>query len=369
MKKILIGSLIFFGSIHLMNVSHNCYSQSIPRVKIIGKVVDGSNGKPIHFANVFLANTTMGCATDKNGIFSIVNVPLGTYELVVSMIGYEPATMEIRLKEGKPEEFKLRLKPKVLQAPRIEVEAPYPHEWRRHLQTFKKQFIGTSSNASHCKILNPEVLDFNLDVKTQALKAKASETLQIENRALGYRIYFLLNDFTYRNDGSITYQGQPRFEEFSPKNEKEEKNWRENRRQAFNGSLRHFLHAAAIGDFEDEGFFVSILLNLVEGNDRLYKYRTLADDLLSSGEREFERILSFPYYLRVIYNKEEEPLEFSVNPTVTQTSWLHMSQGIDVTINTSGHIYNPFALTTYGYWAWERIAEALPLDYLPDEAE
>jgi len=338
-------------------------------VKIIGKVVDGSNGKPIHFANVFLANTTMGCATDKNGIFSIVNVPLGTYELVVSMIGYEPATMEIRLKEGKPEEFKLRLKPKVLQAPRIEVEAPYPHEWRRHLQTFKKQFIGTSSNASHCKILNPEVLDFNLDVKTQALKAKASETLQIENRALGYRIYFLLNDFTYRNDGSITYQGQPRFEEFSPKNEKEEKNWRENRRQAFNGSLRHFLHAAAIGDFEDEGFFVSILLNLVEGNDRLYKYRTLADDLLSSGEREFERILSFPYYLRVIYNKEEEPLEFSVNPTVTQTSWLHMSQGIDVTINTSGHIYNPFALTTYGYWAWERIAEALPLDYLPDEAE
>jgi len=217
MKRSHMICFIMIELIYLGMLSGIGFSQTIPRVKIVGRVTDASDKNPIHFANVYFANTTMGAATDEEGLFTIVNVPLGTYELVVSMMGYEPLTREVRLKDKEVQELKIKLWPKVLEAPELQVEAAFPHIWRRHFQIFKRQFIGTSENASKCQITNPEVLDFHLTNMTQVLKATAGEPLQIENHGLGYRLHFLLNDFTYRNDFSISFQGQPRFETLTPK--------------------------------------------------------------------------------------------------------------------------------------------------------
>jgi hypothetical protein len=76
------------------------FSQTIPKTSISGNVVDASTGKPLHFANVFLNNTTLGCATDENGGFSIERIPLGTYSLVASMMGYELEIRQIMLTES-----------------------------------------------------------------------------------------------------------------------------------------------------------------------------------------------------------------------------------------------------------------------------
>ena len=194
-NRVYLTCFIMIGLICLSALSGMGFSQTIPRVAIVGRVTDASDKNPIYFANVYLANTTMGAATDEGGIFTIVNVPLGTYELVVSMMGYEPLTREVRLKDTEVQELKIKLWPKVLEAPELQVETAFPHIWRRHLQIFKRQFIGTSENASKCQITNPEVLDFHLNNMTQVLKAAASEPLQIENHGLGYRLHFLLNDF------------------------------------------------------------------------------------------------------------------------------------------------------------------------------
>ena len=54
---------------------------------INGFVRDSASGEPISYANVFLANTALGAATNQDGYFVITNVPTGSYEINVSMMG------------------------------------------------------------------------------------------------------------------------------------------------------------------------------------------------------------------------------------------------------------------------------------------
>ncbi len=62
--------------------------------KIAGRVIDVSTGEPLFGANVIVENTTLGAATDQEGEFFIINLPPGTYSVVVRMIGYTPQRLE-----------------------------------------------------------------------------------------------------------------------------------------------------------------------------------------------------------------------------------------------------------------------------------
>jgi len=57
---------------------------------IEGTVIDCDTYQPLPGVNVIIVNTTMGAATDLNGKFLIMNVPIGTYQVEASMIGYQP---------------------------------------------------------------------------------------------------------------------------------------------------------------------------------------------------------------------------------------------------------------------------------------
>lgn len=56
--------------------------------KIAGKVIDTKTGEPLIGANIIIPGTVMGAASDIEGDYFIINVPPGTYQLKVSMIGY-----------------------------------------------------------------------------------------------------------------------------------------------------------------------------------------------------------------------------------------------------------------------------------------
>lgn len=47
-----------------------------------------------------------------------------------------------------------------------------------------------------------------------------------------------------------------------------------------------------------------------------------------------------------------------------QTSWLELTTP-SVAIDERGCAHDPYALIRHGFWDWERFAEELPLDYLP----
>lgn len=69
--------------------------------KITGKVVDAEFGDGLIGANVFIDGTAMGAATDLDGNYTIDLVPVGTYSVVFSSIGYTKQTITgVEIKAG-----------------------------------------------------------------------------------------------------------------------------------------------------------------------------------------------------------------------------------------------------------------------------
>ncbi len=68
---------------------------------IAGKITDEITGEILIGANVYLEGTSLGGATDADGLYSISRVPAGTYTLIVSYVGYSDATLtQISVKAG-----------------------------------------------------------------------------------------------------------------------------------------------------------------------------------------------------------------------------------------------------------------------------
>ena len=61
--------------------------------KISGRVIDGDNGETIPGANVVLVGTTYGSITDVDGNYFVLGVPVGTYDVQASFVGYTPETV------------------------------------------------------------------------------------------------------------------------------------------------------------------------------------------------------------------------------------------------------------------------------------
>jgi hypothetical protein len=60
--------------------------------KIAGVVRDSESGVPLPGAAVMINGTSIGTSTDEDGEYFILNVPVGTYMVVASLIGYQPVT-------------------------------------------------------------------------------------------------------------------------------------------------------------------------------------------------------------------------------------------------------------------------------------
>ncbi len=61
--------------------------------KIKGKVTDAGTGEPLVGANVVVAGTQMGAATNVSGEYVILNVPAGVYTLKTTYVGYQAITI------------------------------------------------------------------------------------------------------------------------------------------------------------------------------------------------------------------------------------------------------------------------------------
>lgn len=56
--------------------------------KIMGKVTDASTGEPLIGVNVFIKGSNLGAATDGEGQYYIINIPVGVYSVRAQYIGY-----------------------------------------------------------------------------------------------------------------------------------------------------------------------------------------------------------------------------------------------------------------------------------------
>ena len=68
---------------------------------ISGNITDASTGEPLIGANVFLEGTSLGAATDFEGNYFIVDIPVGSYTIIANYIGYDRLTIEnVIVKDG-----------------------------------------------------------------------------------------------------------------------------------------------------------------------------------------------------------------------------------------------------------------------------
>ena len=81
---------------------------------ISGKVTDTKTSEGLYGANVSLVGTTMGAAVDQNSAFKIFNVPVGTYQVQASFIGYTTAVKEIVVVTGETAAINFTLASEVL---------------------------------------------------------------------------------------------------------------------------------------------------------------------------------------------------------------------------------------------------------------
>lgn len=62
--------------------------------KITGKVSDAETGDALPGVNITIVGTQLGAAADPNGIYNIINIPPGVYNLKMSMMGYQDYVVE-----------------------------------------------------------------------------------------------------------------------------------------------------------------------------------------------------------------------------------------------------------------------------------
>ncbi|MFC1729868.1 carboxypeptidase-like regulatory domain-containing protein [candidate division KSB1 bacterium] len=367
MRIILSALASIFLILH--SLSSETLSQTvIPRTAVItGRVTDASTGKPLTGANVYIANSLMGAASDQNGSFIIHNTPFGTYQLVASYIGYKPEKILISVESNTTGHVEFRLTPVVLQLEEVVVTYERPKDWEKDLKTFQEGLLGSSKNADNCAILNPEYVRFDRDKENDIFRAAADRILIIENRALGYMLNVLLEEFEINND-IVKMDYTIKFEEIIPENDREAENWEKARAETYNGSLQHFLASFAQDTYEEEGFDVGFIT--------IEKSRIVTeinyDAIILNGKNQYERIMHFDGLLRV------RNLKAGMNryPTTIrgrdafaeifkEESYIRLMRN-RVPLNINGTLPEPYLILVIGYWGKARIADKLPFEYKPD---
>lgn len=357
--------------------------------KIAGSVKD-EKGTPLPFASAFLNQTTLGDRTAENGQFSISNVPPGKYELIVSYLGYEPQLLPVEVKADITG-VTITLKPKADVLKEFVVRRNVERE--RWLKVFANLFVGESSFARQCKLVNSEVIDLQYDDSKRLLTASSDDFVVLENRALGYRVKFLLISFQYNmKSGYSLYYGNPLFEPMKAKNARQQKQWEKNRAAAYLGSTMHFYRSMAGRQLAQDGFSVQKMVRKPRVKDFVPPSLPDSAGVKVQPPRFFDREVSYLYtaqlpydslikpsgnghtlifrdYLYVVYSKEKEDRLYvekhkpgqKTRPK-EQVSIMHMLAP-EVPLDENGNIGSPVDIVVEQYWGWEKMAEMLPLDY------
>ncbi|MBU0475442.1 MAG: carboxypeptidase-like regulatory domain-containing protein [Bacteroidetes bacterium] len=354
------------------------FSQKNQLHTISGTITEKETGNPIPLVNVYLDGTTIGTTTNLNGQYTITNIPTDTYQIIASMIGFEQEKKSIQFTKKSTTQINFRLKTRSYKLDEISIITERDYVWNNNADLFQEQFLGTSINSEECKIVNREILDF-VKTKDVQLIAKAKSPLVVVNKALGYRVFFDLKEFELSNSKEINYNGNTRFEELIPKNRNQKIEWEEKRKEAYNGSQRHFLTSLCKNQLIENGFYTYKLSEPNWGNLRRQDYLipNLSGALQKVSESEWS--LLFDDYIMIKYVDEWEEEGFKTYRNYLgsniykvlnfQTSWIKLLYGY-VIFDNNGNLIEDFKnIKVFGYWGWQRVADLLPTNYLPQEIE
>ncbi len=381
---------------------------------ISGKVLQEDSQVPIAGASVFVSNSSKGTISQPDGSFELVDVPFGRQQLIISSIGYTTVVIPYSHDEL-PIRLEVKMKRKPVELPSVTVEPDEVNGWEKWGKFFMENFIGTSANAAECKLKNPQAVRFKYSRKNNSLVVIADEPLIIENKALGYRLEYQLEEFNYSfKTRYLVYLGYPFFKDMYDSGHVARKMER-NREKAYYGSMLHFMKSlydnrlayegyevrrlikienlekkrirakiqanidaqrASTGrrvtmNFDDSAQYINRILSQPDEFDMVMPPLLTADSVISIIPGSDEKRLFFNDHLLVVYKHEKEEEQYVIpgigrptKPANHQQSSIFLLNSSPVSIDEMGHHSPILDLISFGYWAWsEKVANLLPIDY------
>jgi outer membrane receptor for ferrienterochelin and colicin len=106
--------------------------------KIRGSALDSKTKEPLIGANIIIEGTNFGASTDVEGTFIILNVPIGTYTVKASYVGYRNFTItNVRVSGELTTEVKFELTSEDVQVQTVEIVAERPLINKDYTNTLK----------------------------------------------------------------------------------------------------------------------------------------------------------------------------------------------------------------------------------------
>jgi hypothetical protein len=243
MKKALLALLVL------------CLTTTVYGQLIKGIVLDEQTGSPVDYASVFFNGTFVGTTTNEKGGFELDVSKYRTRPLYISAVGYYPQVIT----DFNPAEIqRVLLKPRVFEIEEVSVVSKSLVRKRKAcMRIFEHEFIGNTTNARRCYILNEEDITFNYASDKDTLKAYARRPLRIQNLSLGYDITYYLERFEYdRKNKTVLYTGSIIFNRDLVTDEESLKRYERKREYAYTGSGKHFFRVLWSNSLKSSGFEV-----------------------------------------------------------------------------------------------------------------
>jgi len=360
---------LFFIALLFLSVSS--FAQS-GNYHISGKVIDAVTKAPMQAASVFAQNTTMGTATGTDGNFTIW-LPNGGYDLIITFTGYETVSRRITTTDANDKEMVIEIRQKENAMEDVVVKATNEVKdgWEKYGDFFLDNFIGKTVNSKNCTIVNKEVLKFYFYKKRNRLKVMASAPIEMENQALGYKLKYTLDSFSYEYGTQAgIYTGYPLFEALQPADSLQKSTWQENRLKAYRGSMLHFMRSVYNKSLKEEGFEIQFVAknNDLETAVKLPNFYG-ALNYVKDDSTQLVAIIPNQPDIAVIYNKEEpDPVYVIQNeetPKKFQLSVITIANNESLAIEQNGYYFDQNDITITGYWTWDKVGDLLPYDYAP----
>lgn len=350
----------------------------VAQIKITGRVINAADKNGIPNASVFLSNATVGAKTAQDGTFILNDAKSGKYELVVSIVGFETHKQTITITAGNMVLPDIGMSSKTYALKEVTIKQYTDPNRTRYLSVFKEQFLGKSELVNQCNILNPEMLDFTYDDETETLTASSVDFLNIENEVLGYRIKYLITNFTYSDKDlsskKLHYEGSVLFEELKG-TPSQEKNWQRARLQVYKGSAMHFLRSLQNKRLDEEGFRVLQFANPQhrsgkKSNPVLLNYPLNEDEMVSKTDQPGISALGCDFdSFHITYNEDHRfpkrgQMNIIDNPGNHEITILNFNTPYAL-FDHNGAWLDPNSVSYRGAWGNCRVAELLPVDYAP----
>lgn len=85
------------------------FAQQRTDANLFGHVINKNTKEHIPYANISIKGTTIGTATDATGHYYLKNLPVGTFKLVASAVGFKPIEQEVTLESNKSLEINFEI--------------------------------------------------------------------------------------------------------------------------------------------------------------------------------------------------------------------------------------------------------------------